>query len=428
MNRLNRTKIAFLIGAALIAARCTTSAPLPPAVTPEGNDRFLIDPRSGAAQTLPPAQASRFEAAWRSVLAYDETQARRALDDVRKRAPEYLPLLLAEAAIDIRAGRYDAARANVERAKERDPEWLAPRIYEAEIAAREENPRAAHALYREIAARPDAPPFLRDRLASLEAALFNELLAAAQSAPEGESVRLLREALTFQPGAIDARILLAQKLLAQKNFEEARRELDPLLNTAADRAEVQEILAEVDAGRGRFQEAIVRYDRLARRTKDPRYERRLEEIKQEWSAANMPPHYRDAHDSAAITRADLAILLYWTVPSVRFAQNLDAPPIAIDVEIAGREEIIRAIALGLYDVDPVTRRVSPGRIISASRFATHLARVLSLRGAPCARGLTQDRILAACGVTDPLASHAADDTIPGREAQRALAEVAKAMQ
>lgn len=426
---MNRLKIVLLLTVAVLAVRCTTTAPMPPAVTPSGDDRYLIDPRTGYDQaTLPPAAASRFEAAWRHILAGNEAEARRALDEVRKTAPGYLPLQVAEAAIDIRNGRYAEAREKVVAAEERVPTYIAARIYEAEIALRENHTRVAYELYRDIASQPNAPDFARERSDALEEQLFTELLAAAQNAPESESIRLLREALTFNESAIEPRIQLAQKLLAQKQYDEARREVDPLLNTAADRPEVQEILAEVEVGRGRFQEAIVRYDRLARRTKDPRYERRLEDIKQEWSAANMPQHYRAALDSAAITRADLAILLYWTVPSIRFAQNLGTPPIAIDVDGAGREEIIRAIAIGLFDVDPVTRRVSPGRAVPASRFATHLARVLSLRGASCARGLSSDKVLAACGVTDPLATLAPDAAVSGREAQRALEQVAKASQ
>jgi hypothetical protein len=184
------------------------------------------------------------------------------------------------------------------------------------------------------------------------------------------------------------------------------------------------MLAEIEVGRGRYQEAIVRLDRLARRTKDPRYERRLEEIKQEWSAANMPPHFRTALESTALTRAELATLLYWTVPSIRFAQNLGAPPIAVDIEeVEGRDEMIRAIALGLYDVDPVTRRVGPFRQISAGRLSALLARVLMLRAATCARGLTSDRVLAACGVTDPLATYPTDALVTGRDAQKALDQI-----
>jgi tetratricopeptide (TPR) repeat protein len=418
----------MLLAAALITASCTTTTPLPPHVAPEGEDRYLIDPRTGSNETLAPADASRFEAAWRYILAGDDAEAERALNDVRKHAPDYLPALVAEAAMDIRNGRLDEARKKVLRAQQSVPNYIAARVYEAEIAVRERKTRVAYELYRDIATEPGAPAFASERAAQLEGALFNELFAAAQAAPDSESIRLLREALTYNAGAIEPRILLSQKLLVQKQYDEARREIDPLLNSVADRTDIQELLAEIEVGRGRYQEAIVRYDRLARRTKDPRYERRLEDIKQEWSAANMPAHYRAALESPAITRADLAILLYWTVPSVRFAQNLGSPPIAIDVEVAGRDEIIRAIALGLFDVDPVTRRVSPGRGVSASRFASHLARLLATRGAACAKGMGSDKVLAACGVTDPLTTMSPDAPVTGRDAQRVLAQVAKALQ
>jgi tetratricopeptide (TPR) repeat protein len=265
-----------------------------------------------------------------------------------------------------------------------------------------------------------------ERVEQLREMVFNELYAAAQSASDPEAARLLREALSINAGATEARILLARKLLAQKNYDEARKELDPLLNTIADRAEIQEMLAEIEVGRGRYQEAIVRYDRLARRTKDPRYAQRLEDIKQEWSAANMPEHFRTALDSVALTRAELATLLYWTVPAIRFAQNLSTPPIAVDIEeVQGREEMIRAIALGLYDVDPVTRRVSPFRQVTAGRLSALLARVLSSRGAACARGLANDKVLAACEVTDPLATYSADTTVTGKDAQKMLEQLAK---
>jgi tetratricopeptide (TPR) repeat protein len=407
----------------LLGACADTVAP-PPMVAPEGEDRYLPDPRSGFSGTLQAPVSSRLDAAYRYVLAGDETQAARLLAEIRQRSPELVPATLLEAMMAIRGGRYDEARALIARAQERDPENIVARLYEAEVALRDRQTRAAYDLYRAIAALPDAPAMARERLTELEGTLFNELYAAAQSAPDAESIRLLREALTFNPGAVEPRVLLAGKLLGQRNFDEARRELEPLLNSAADRPDVQEILAEIDVGRGRYQEAIVRYDRLARRTKEPRYAQRLEQIKSDWSAANMPSHYRAALESPALTRGDLAVLLYWTVPSIRFAQNLRSPQIAVDIEdVSGREEIIRAIAIGLYEVDPVTRRVGPYRTVSAARLSSHLSRVLTLRGAACARGLTPDRVLAACGVEDPLAKIPGESTITGREALRYLQQL-----
>lgn len=416
----------MLCVALIVAASCTPVDTPPPAVVPQGEDRYLIDPRTGADATVPAAVASKFEAAWRYVVAGNEVEAQRRLAEIQKTHPDLLPVMLANAALHIKARRFDAASAAVGEALARAPESVAARVYEAEIALRQGQTRPALALYDTIAARPDAPPIAAERVAQLRDLVFSELYAAAQSAPDPEAARLLREALQLNAGATEARILLAQKLLAQKKFDEARKELDPLLNTIADRAEIQEMLAEIEVGRGRYQEAIVRYDRLARRTKDPRYERRLEEIKQEWSAANMPSHFRTALDSVALTRAELATLLYWTVPSIRFAQNLGTPPIAVDIEeVQGRDEMIRAIAIGLYDVDPVTRRVSPFRHVTAGRLSALLARVLTSRGAACARGLAQDKVLGACGVTDPLATYSAESTVTGRDAQKMLEQLAK---
>lgn len=417
---MTKKKILLLLATVIVAASCAPVDVPPPAVTPQGDDRFLVDPRTGV--DVPPELASRFEAAWRHLLAGNDAQARQRLTEIFRTHPDFAPAILAEAAMAIRAGHYDAARDAIARV----PDSLAARVYTAEIAYREQRTREALDLYRAIAAEPGAPALAAERAAQLQEALFAQTFTAAQSASDAEAVRLLREALALNAGALEARILLGQRLVAQKQFEEARRELEPLLDTAADRTEVQEMLAEIDAGRGRYQEAIVRYDRLARRTKEPRYERRLEEIKQEWSAANMPSHFRIALDSPALTRAELATLLYWTVPAVRFAQNLPSPPIAVDVEgLAGREEMIRAIAIGMYDVDPVTRRVSPSRQVTAARLSNHLARVLMLRGAACARGLSSDKVLAACGVSE--IADDGDDVVTGREAQAALMQVAKAL-
>jgi hypothetical protein len=398
----------------LILASCTPAVTPPPAVTPQGEDRYLIDPRTGSPAADPQTE-QKLDAAWRFALAGNEGEARRLLDEIRKKNSGYAPASLVDAAIDIRANRFDAARAIVKKY-----DTLAARVYEAEIAFRENDTRRALELYRALQV-----PTAAERIAQLENTLYDQLFAAAQAAPDAQAIPLLREALMFKPAAVEPRIQLARRLVMQRGFDEARRELDPLLNSAElDRPEVQELLAEIDIGRGRYQEAIVRYDRLARRTKEPRYQQRLDEIKSEWSQANMPAHYRQALESPAITRADLAVLLYWTVPSIRFARNLGTPPIAVDIEdVAGRDEMIRAIAIGLFDVDPVTRRVSPSRTVTADRLSRHLARVLQVRGAACARGTTS--ILSSCAVTDPLATWPADASVSGRDVKALLDQVAK---
>ena len=82
------------------------------------------------------------------------------------------------------------------------------------------------------------------------------------------------------------------------------------------------MLAEVDLSRGRYEDAIARYERLVRRGGNDAAARRLEQIKLQYAEANMPLQFKRAVEDESITRADLAVLMYWKVSSVRFAQSL----------------------------------------------------------------------------------------------------------
>jgi tetratricopeptide (TPR) repeat protein len=407
----------FLLWIAAVAVAGCTTATKPSNVTPSAEARNLVDPRIGWKRTANDVVDRRFDSAWRSVVSGDYPEARKRLEDIRLRDGEYAPANLAEAAIQIGEGRLEAARAIAERIAARYPQYTAAQIYVAEIDIAENRIRSAYERYREIIQRPDAPPSASTRFAELQTRLFDELYRAAVNAPSEDAVRFLREALQVNPSANAARLLLVQKLTALRRFDEAKLELDPILNTGAvDQPDVQEALAEIEVGNQRYEEAIVRYERLAR--SDPaRYARRLEEVKEQFAAAIMPPQVLRAMEAEAVTRADLAVLMYWKIASIRFAQNVPTPPIAIDIaEIPGRDELIRAIALGIYPVDPVTRRVNPETLVTGSALARIATRVLVLRGASCAN-------LSACGV-----SVVADDLpVSGRAASAVLEQVDRAI-
>lgn len=412
---------------ALVVAACAPTSPAP-VVAPRAEDRFLLDPRSGFTGPAAPAIQKRFDAAWAAFNAGNLTDARRRVADVRARDAAYTPAALLEAAIDLREGNVQAARAVVDRIVQR---YSAVEVYDAEIAIAEKRTRRAFEIYRDLSARADAPPTAAQRYAELQTQLFEESYRAALAAPDEEAVARLREALQVNPGASAARILLAQKLVALRRFDDVRREIDPVLNTAeVDNAAVQQVLAEVDLSRGRFEEAIARYERIVRRGSDPGLVRRLDEIKAQYADANMPLQYKRAIEDETLTRADLAVLLYWKVAAVRFAQNVPPPPIAIDVsETPGRDELVRAIALGVFAVDPVTRRVNPLSAVNAGALARTTARVLALRGAECARNLPQSdpsRILSVCGITDPSLA-GAELPVSGRTAAAVMEQVDRAL-
>src|SRR5207248_5305127 len=113
--------------------------------------------RTGYDAQPAPANAKRFDEAWRAILAGDYTTARKKLDEIRGREPGYAPVQLAEAAIALRQGKSDAARPIVERVLSKRPRYTAAEVYAAEIAIVEKRTREAYDLYRGIAARPGAP-------------------------------------------------------------------------------------------------------------------------------------------------------------------------------------------------------------------------------------------------------------------------------
>lgn len=420
-----------------LAACAPPPAPKPvpqPVKSTTGDMRYLVDPRLGYDKTLPPNLDHRFTEAWQLIVAGDFAGGRRRLEEIRAKEPNFVPLRVAVASIDLLEGRVEQARAAVDRVLTRTP-YFAANVLDAELLVTEKKPRRAYDAYRAIVTKPGAPPAAAERVAELGRQLFDQSFAAAQAAPDAEAIRLLREALAISPEAKTARMMLVQKLVATKQYDDARQAIQPMLAADADRNDVQEALAEIEIGTGFYQKAIERYERLARHSNEPRYRARLDQIKEQFAHANMPPQYQRALENQEITRADLAVLMYWEIASIRFAQNLGVPPIAIDIgEMPGRDEVIRAIALGIYQVDPVTRRVSPHGQVTNGSLARMAARVLMLRGAPCAKGVGSDptelgraqKVLGACGIADPsLAS--ADFPATGRDAARVMEAVDKAL-
>ena len=430
---MKRNSILLLIAATIVLGACTQTAPLS-APLPTGDERYLVDPRVGA-PAAPPALDAKFDVAWRFVLTGDRTEASKRLEAIRAGNPRYLPAQLAVAAMLIRDKQLVRARDIVDTALGRNPHYTAAEMYRAEIAIAEGETRRGLDIYRGVASEPTAPELVRDRIAELQHTLFEHLFAQAQTASDSAAIPMLREALELDPASGQARIFLARKLVATRDFDEARRVLDPVLSGAdVDRDDVQEALAEIDAGRGRLQEAIVRYERLARR--DPHFNARLSQIKDEYAAANMPVQYQRAMEAESITRSDLAVLLYWKVVAIRFASNVPAPPIAVDVtDTLGRDELVRALALGIYAVDPVTRRAGAGNVVNSTSLARIVARVLILRGAPCSRQATNESsdmgrarsVLAACNVTDPNVTLGPDSPVSGRAAAAVLDQVDRAL-
>lgn len=420
-----------LLLAALGFASCATTAPDNEPPVERVLSSNLIDPRLG----FPPAAKKveeRFDAAWNTFSRGELASAERRFSDILRKSPGYSPATLGLAAVNIERGNLDGASGSIEQLRQTGTAPAAT-LYAAEVAYLRHDLEMAWKLYSEgaSASGPVVPVPVSSRLSEIRKELFEQRLVQARAEKSDEkAVRQLRSALMLEPESKDARSLLARRLIELKKFEEARKEIAPLLgDPAADSDEVQQSLAEIDAGKGRFEEAIGRYEKLSRKGTNPAFGQRLNELKRQWSESNMPPHYLQAMASDAITRGDLAILLYWKVSPIHFAQRLAEPPIAIDTDIAGRDEVIRALALRLLQADPITRRVDPYRTVNGSSFLRVAGRALGIRGTPaCASSVPPasesdasraSRLLTSCGIrVDDVRE--TDPTVKGSVAARVL--------
>jgi tetratricopeptide (TPR) repeat protein len=425
-------KSAIVIALTLVLLTACASTPPPVVAPPVAESGYLVNPRIGYKGTTPALVGKRFDEAWQSFLSGDLATAHQRFAALE--TPAYPPAFVGEAAAAIREGDLDQAQRLLDKARSAGGDYPAEQIYAAEVALSRGDLRRAFDLYDQALRSTEVPAISRSRELEIQKQLFEQLYARSLGAPDEEAIGLLRQALALLPSSEPARLLLVQHEVALRRFDEAEQDIQPMMTGAgAERASIQELLAEIDSGRGRFSEAIGRYERLSRRDPLPRYTQRLNALKAQWNAANMPAVYQRAVESQAITRADLAVLMYWQIAFIRFPKNLASPPIATDIDVPGREEIIRALALGLYQVDPVMRRVEPGRIVTGQALTRIAAHLLLLGGAPCSRQLPYDpseqvrsqRALDACGISSAALDPAAT-SVAGHDARDLLERVAVA--
>jgi tetratricopeptide (TPR) repeat protein len=385
-----------LIGLLIFLQGCVTA----PSVS-TGELPLLIDPRLGFDGPSTDALDKKLAAAWKKLSSGQIDAADKAFASLATKHPGYAPATVGRAVVALSKGQVDLAERYVEKAADPGSSYFAAEAYRAEVALARDLTEDAWRNYKRISELPGAPTIISTRLESVTDSWFDELVARAQAAGnEADRIALLSEAVEVRPRSDATRIALARALADARQWDRARDEVGVLLDRGlADNPDVQRTLAELDASSGRYQDAIVRLERLVQRYPGRGHEARLSEIKFDYMRANLPPRYHRALAAQAITRADLAILAYWHVSLVRFA-GVSESPIAVDIaSTSGRDEIVRALGLGLLTVDSATRAFGPDVTVTSRAFLNLLGRLARLAPVPaCAGGLAGTEGMTACGV------------------------------
>jgi len=97
-----------------------------------------------------------------------------------------------------------------------------------------------------------------------------------------------------------------------------------------------------------------------------------------WRLLNAPEQVRLLRDKAVLTRADFAVLLYWTVPQIRTARPAAARIASDIVDHPSRDEIARVANLGLLAIDETMHRFSPDAALRRTDAVGALLRLLAV--------------------------------------------------
>jgi len=386
---------AVLLAVALLAA-CASRRPAPvppPERPPELNlgrqDRaYLVDPLEGYPGQVDPGRRERLERAYRALLERaDVSGARATAKDLAEVDSGLPPAEVLAAQADFAEGRPADVVVRLVPVGDRFPAYVASQLLLGRAAEQAGDVPLAYAAFRAIATRnqlafqrlgelhPRALEILGNRLQ--EALRLHKLdeadkqLALLKSWGPAETVTLEgARSLAVARGDRTSELAAIKELAARRTQDRALLER---------RAELE--LAVGDPGVG----LQIVQDLYDHHPDDPGLTEKLAAAKFRWRLSLLPRLVQEVAAKPELNKADLAVLLYWLIPAVRYAHPSNGR-IATDIlDHPRQEEIVRVVNLGLMDVDATLHRFSPGATVRWGTALRSLTRLLEEFGddLPC---------------------------------------------
>ncbi len=418
-----------------LLAACAGARPAPPAppapeplALPERGEDYLLDPLAGTPQGVSAETFARLRDAHARLLAEGAlTAAEAAAQDLLAQDPDLAPAGVLLAQVEFARGRFREAAGILEPVARAHPAYPAAQVLLGRSLERLGDIPAAYAAYRAVAAASrlafERTGALHSRALEVTANRVGEAVRMRDLGVARRHLALLREwgpseELTFEAARQVAAVEgdLRAELAAVQPLSERRPDDRSLLER---RAELE--LEVGDPGKG-----LEIVQRLAdRHPGDPALARKLDQAKFRWRVSLLPPGVQAIVGKPELTRSELAVLLYWLVPSVRHARPA-AGRIATDVlEHSHQEELMRVVNLGLLDVDPRLHRVFPDGAARRGTALRSLQRLLRMvqKSLPCLAGGEADpggealcETAARCGLVAAPEDCRAQDPLAGPEA------------
>jgi tetratricopeptide (TPR) repeat protein len=397
--------VALFCGAAVLSlsTRCASAPPARAAA-----DGFPLDPREGLTG---PFDAS-VEKGWLAVLGGDPGLARREFDAASSGTSRRAAAIGTVETL-VLLDKLDAAELVCAR-ELGEPASTVPLLTACgERAARAGDPTAAFELYERAVERAPQRRGIAKRADELRAKATDTVLAAAERDSErgrrAEASAGVARALAWNPGSASVLVRAAEVECAGGEKESALRYYRDALALGGVDEEAELRAGELALETGDSATAVMVFDSLAAR--NPQWKDRAAESRLAFRIDNWPDAERQVARSRRLTRSGAALLFSWMYPELREGR-IQSSVVAGDVlERKDRAVMIRAVGLGLLDVDPETHRARPDAPLSrgaAGQFLLRLAVVLGRPGSPkgCLAGAAEAartgtdaiRLAARCGL------------------------------
>ena len=367
---------------AMTLAGACAEAPAPPSTPRAGVAErvFLLPPSRGYPGELDPELTSSVDGLHRRLLAEGASlDLRRTADALVRERSGAAPAQVLMAQLELVGGDADAAARRLAPVVEEWPEYDAALLLRGRVAERLNDLPTAFDAYRRIAA---AVPIaarrvgeLRDRALEIVSNRLGDALSAGDLDRAGEQLARLE---SWAPSAVMT-LDGARRLAAARG--DGRAELGvvrELRRRLPDDRQLRDRLAtlEVEVGDPGAGISILQ-EMAAERPGDPEIAARLSRARFRWRLVLLPAEVREVTRAPELTRSELAALIYWLFPSVRYARPQTAR-IANDVfDHDFREEIVRVINLDLMDVDPGLHEFGPAEPATRAESLAAVLKVIS---------------------------------------------------
>ena len=251
-----------------------------------------------------------------------------------------------------------------------------------EARARTADPVGAVELYDRAASAAPSLPGLASRAEELRRAaaeaLLDEAARDAQAGRRDEARRQVARALGWSSRSSEILVRAGDVECEAGDRERALEYYREAIAIGGVDTAVEERAGDIALELRDYGAAVAVFDSLAART--PRFAGRAAEARLAFRVANWPDAEREAARSRRLTRSGAALLVWWVFPEVREARIESAGIVATDVlERKDSRAMMRAVSLGLLEVDPDTHRARPDapmtRIVAARMLLLLAARL-----------------------------------------------------